>query len=303
MLGCALLHLTYAIRSHLKVLTYGCLIQQPSLIVQTIPMNSRKILVVTKTYPSISQRYGETVCTAGILLNEQEEPQQWIRIYPVRYRDLEFEKKYPKWGIIQASIERNHKDYRPESYRIDDTSIKVLRKIGTEHGWRERKQYVSSLIFNSIDEIKSQEKSLGMIRPDVYGYVAEKTDREWPNTQQAILDQGDFLRGENPFSDLEKIPYKFSYRFRDISGHDHKCSIIDWEIAQLYRKMRDRSRGITLEQREAEALEKVRIKLEDKFQSKDLYFLMGNLKSHKNSFVIIGLMYPPIIKVEQLSFL
>ncbi len=47
------------------------------------------------------------------------------------------------------------------------------------------------------------------------------------------------------------------------------------------------------QEQEREALEKVRIKLVDEFSSKDLYFLMGNLKNHPNSFVIIGLIYPP----------
>jgi hypothetical protein len=49
-------------------------------------MEHRKILIATKTYPSISRKYKETVCTAGILLDDNENPLQWIRIYPIRYR-------------------------------------------------------------------------------------------------------------------------------------------------------------------------------------------------------------------------
>ena len=58
-------------------------------------METRKILIATKTYPSISTKYQETVCTAGILLSEEENPLQWIRIYPIRYRYLDFDKRYP----------------------------------------------------------------------------------------------------------------------------------------------------------------------------------------------------------------
>lgn len=39
-------------------------------------MKTRKILIATKTYPSISKTYKETVCTPGILLDDQESPLQ-----------------------------------------------------------------------------------------------------------------------------------------------------------------------------------------------------------------------------------
>jgi len=55
-------------------------------------MQRRKILIATKTYPSISRKYRETVCTAGVLLDDNEKSEQWIRIYPIRFRanDLYF---------------------------------------------------------------------------------------------------------------------------------------------------------------------------------------------------------------------
>ena len=90
-------------------------------------MERRKILIATKTYPSISTKYRETVCTAGILLDDNEKPEKWIRIYPIRYRQLDFDRRYPRWSIISADIERNDKDYREESYRINDSSIEIVR--------------------------------------------------------------------------------------------------------------------------------------------------------------------------------
>ncbi|WP_228041679.1 hypothetical protein [Planktothrix mougeotii] len=79
-------------------------------------------------------------------------------------------------------------------------------------------------------------------------------------------------------------------------------SISDWEISQLYRKCRDQSKKYLLEEREAEALEKVREKLEvDFLNKKDLYFIVGNLKDHRQTFMIIGLFYPPIPKNNKRS--
>ena len=40
-----------------------------------------RILVTVKTYPTLSRKYGETVCTAGVRADGT-----WVRIYPVPFR-------------------------------------------------------------------------------------------------------------------------------------------------------------------------------------------------------------------------
>ncbi|REJ43657.1 MAG: hypothetical protein DWQ58_24095 [Microcystis aeruginosa TA09] len=262
-------------------------------------METRKILIATKTYPSISTKYQETVCTAGILLSEEENPLQWIRIYPIRYRYLDFDKRYPRWAIVSAKIKRNDQDYRPESFKIDDNSLEIIRKIDTTNNWQERKSLVLSLQFRSIADIQAQGKSLGIIKPkSIERFFSKKTSREWNQKQQAVLNQLDLFE---PNIDLEKIPYQFVYQFTDEDNVPHKYSISDWEIMELYRKCRDRSQLSGLEA-EQYALEKVRQKLEDDFlESKDLYFIVGNLKNHAKSFMIIGLFYPPLVKFNQME--
>lgn len=176
-------------------------------------METRKILIATKTYPSISTKYQETVCTAGILLSEEENPLQWIRIYPIRYRYLDFDKRYPRWAIVSAKIKRNDQDYRPESFKIDDNSLEIIRKIDTTNNWQERKSIVLSLQFRSIADIQAQGKSLGIIKPkSIERFFSKKTSREWNQKQQTVLNQLDLFE---PNIDLEKIPYKFFYQFTD----------------------------------------------------------------------------------------
>ncbi len=262
-------------------------------------METRKILIATKTYPSISTKYQETVCTAGILLSEEENPLQWIRIYPIRYRYLDFDKRYPRWAIVSAKIKKNDQDYRPESFKIDDNSLAIIRKIDTTNNWQERKSLVLSLQFRSIADIQAQGKSLGIIKPkSIERFFSKKTSREWNQKQQTVLNQLDLFE---PNIDLEKIPYQFVYQFTDEDNVPHKYSISDWEIMELYRKCRDRSQLSGLEA-EQYALEKVRQKLEDDFlESKDLYFIVGNLKNHAKSFMIIGLFYPPLVKFNQME--
>ena len=255
-------------------------------------MERRKILIATKTYPSISAKYKETVCTAGILLDGEEKPMQWIRIYPIRFRELDFDRRYKRWSIISAEIERNEKDFREDSYRINDNSIAVIREIGTRHSWEERKSLVLPLQLSSISEIQVQGKSLGIIKPkSIEKYFYKKTDREWSSKQKAIQDQGDLFESS---VDLEKIPYQFGYKFTEVNDDKYSYTISDWEISQLYRGCRNRSKAATLEEKEKEAISKVKQKLEDEFLTKkDIYFIVGNLKNHCKVFMIIGVFYPP----------
>ena len=262
-------------------------------------METRKILIATKTYPSISKKYKETVCTAGILLDDDETPLQWIRIYPIRFRSLEFDKRYARWSIISADIERNPKDYRVESYRIEDSSIEVIRKLDTKNAWKEIKLFVLPFQFRSTQEIVDQKKSLGIIKAhSIVNYFSRETTREWSPAQQAVQDQIDMFE-ENV--DLEKIPYQFGYEFFDEDGDRHKYTISDWEIMQLYRNCRDKSKAYDSLDREREAVKKVEQKLEKFMSEKDLYFIIGNLKRNMKTFMIIGLFYPPIVESEQLE--
>lgn len=44
-------------------------------------MVKTKVLITVKTYPAISKKYDELVCTAGF-----REDGSWIRIYPIQFR-------------------------------------------------------------------------------------------------------------------------------------------------------------------------------------------------------------------------
>lgn len=52
-------------------------------------MSKTKVLIAVKTYPTLSEKYDELVCTAGFL-----EDGSWIRTYPIPFRKLNYEKRY-----------------------------------------------------------------------------------------------------------------------------------------------------------------------------------------------------------------
>lgn len=48
-----------------------------------------ELLILVKTYPTLSKKYFELVCTAGINKNGE-----WRRIYPIPFRQLSDLEKY-----------------------------------------------------------------------------------------------------------------------------------------------------------------------------------------------------------------
>lgn len=71
-----------------------------------------RLLVTVKAYPSVSTKYNELVCCAGIT-----EARQWVRLYPVPYRDLPNHTQFQKYDIVEVICDRReaHKDNRPEA--------------------------------------------------------------------------------------------------------------------------------------------------------------------------------------------
>jgi len=49
---------------------------------------TKRVYILVKTYPTISEKYAELVCTAGVL-----EDGSWIRLYPMPFRLLTDDQK------------------------------------------------------------------------------------------------------------------------------------------------------------------------------------------------------------------
>jgi len=268
---------------------------------QAIP--KARILITVKTYPKPSGKYGELVCTAGLL-----EGENWVRIYPVNYKFLSDDRKYGKYSWIELDLMRNTKDFRPESYRPGhgiDEDIKVIGKLGTESQWAARKDYILKEVFTSMNELiklakSHQNKSLAVYKPvEIIDFVIEEDDREWKDKWLAQAKQGNFfeadpnnIRGERPL--IQKLPYKYSYKF--IGQGDtkpRKLSIEDWEIGALFWNCLKRTNGD-----ETAANDLVRDKYFKTFREKrDLHLFLGTTLEHhgrsRNPFIIIGVFYPP----------
>ena len=269
-----------------------------------------KVLIIVKTYPAISSKYEELVCTAGLLENGN-----WIRIYPIQFRKKSYDQQYRKYDWIELDLVKNESDFRPESYRpfSHESEIKIVSHIGTTDNWAKRKEIILKNIYYNLSDLIAEAKnknictSLALFKPaKILNFVVEGVEREWDKTKLAKLEaeriQGNlFKQPEDPFEVVKKLPFKFSFLFEDNKGKQSKLMIEDWEIGQLYWNCFYKHQGD-----EKKATDDVKKKYFDDFaMTKDLFFILGtsqvyHFNSH-NPFMIIGTFHPKI-EVQQSLF-
>lgn len=256
-----------------------------------------KVLITVKTYPIPSKKYDELVCTAGVTENGD-----FIRLYPINFRELPFTHQYKKYQWIEVLAERHQgRDVRKEIYRPECDSLKILGEpIPTKPGnWSQRAKYVLAKKSRSMEDLYERQRadrtSLGIFKPKkVHDLLISPDDPEWP---AKFLDE---LRQQRLFEDRRrtlvpprKVPFKFHYCFECDDPRckgNHRMMIEDWEVGALFWKMVDK--GVSHE----EASRKVREKFLDEIcgPKKDTHFYVGTILAHPKTWVVIGLFYPSL---------
>jgi hypothetical protein len=273
-------------------------------------MARERVLVTVKTYPTLSRRYGETVCTAGV-----REDGSWVRIYPVPFRRLEEEQQYRKFDWLECDLVQSRRDPRPETrHPADMTQLKVVGHMGTENNWRERRKLllekaaVHHRLAALIEKAKANRLSLAVFKPkQVLDFVWEEDERQWDEAKLAEMrnraNQGELFAEETwrqVFQVIPKLPYSFSYRFTDADGRESELQVLDWEAGALYWNCLHKAN-----RDERTALEKVRAKYFDELTKRDLHFFLGTTQQFHfvapNPWVIVGVF--PIPHEQQMDLL
>ena len=272
-------------------------------------MEKQRILVTVKTYPTLSRKYGETVCTAGV-----REDGTWVRIYPVPIRRLREDQQYKKYDWLEVRLVRNTADPRPETYRPFDPADleKAVGEMDTADAWRDRRKLLlnTARVYDRLDDLiagaKANEISLAVFKPTtLLDFVWEEEERTWD--PEKVREMRDATKQYDLFADntwretfrvIDKLPYSFSYRFEDAAGKRSELQILDWEAGALYWNCLRSTNGD-----EPRALAKVRRKYFDDFKTKDLHFFLGTTQQFHfvapNPWVIVGVM--PIPSEKQLG--
>ena len=264
-------------------------------------MPRERVLITVKTYPTLSRKYGETVCTAGV-----REDGTWMRIYPVPFRRLEEQEQYRKFDWIETEFISSRSDVRPETHHPADLATMLpVAHVGTEDNWRARRELLlkRAQVFDRLEPLltgaKENRLSLAVFKPTkIRGFIWEDDDRDWKSdkvaqmreqSKQTQMFAEDAWR--QTFQLIPKLPYAFSYQLEDADGRKSTMQVLDWECGQLYWNCLRRYED------EAVALEKVRAKYLGEFTTRDLHFFLGTTQQFHgfapNPWVIVGVFAPP----------
>ena len=265
-------------------------------------MPRERVLITVKTYPTLSRKYGETVCTAGL-----REDGTWMRIYPVPFRRLDEEQQYAKFDWIETDFVRGTFDPRPETFHpVDRDQMRCVGKMAPGDDWHARRQLVlgKAKVFHELEPLlvgaKQNHLSLAVFKPArILDVIVEDEEPDWPEEKLAEMrarsEQSELFAADEEwrrtFQVIPKLPVSFSYRFEDAVGRASTLKILDWECGQLYwnclRRYGDRETAIA----------KVRQKYGEEFTRTDLHFFLGTLQQFHgyspNPWTIIGVFAPP----------
>lgn len=257
-------------------------------ILRHVARETLRILVTVKAYPAIGKRHGESVCVAGI----DVERHRWIRLFPVPFRDMPYDRRFHKFDIIEVDA-RKAPDPRPESYQPNVDTIAVVDTIPPRRA-DDRRRLIEPLMQPNMCAVRRHQAatgaSLGVFRPgSPPGFVIVEDRTPWEPDKQLIVDQPSMLMPGK--KGLEKVPYRFSYRYQcaDEPGcRGHEQSIVDWEIAEAFRKWRDQygERG---------ALERIEAKWTEQVWApdRDSALFTGNQFKNPDGFLVLGVFWPP----------
>jgi hypothetical protein len=252
------------------------------------PTERKRVLITVRTYPTPAIKGVEVSCTAGVT-----DDGQWIRLFPVPYRRLDFDKRFKKYQWIDVEVSKARKDPRPESYTPNIDSIQIVRTVSPKDNWHERRRLLAPLTSHCFCCIKQRQAetgfpTLGLFKPlTIERLSIEPVDPNWTEDELARLRQYSMFEKAN-LQELEKIPFKFTYDFRcphtGCGGHSVSCT--DWEMSESYRRWRRKY--------VSKWEEKFRQTYEQEMMNKhETHFFVGNLLAYPKTWIIVGLFYPP----------
>jgi hypothetical protein len=203
-----------------------------------------ELLVTVKAYPSVSMKYGEAVCVAGVRLDTPTP--EWARLFPVAFRDLPPEQQFGKYDVITLKAQKHSTDRRAESYRPLLESIQRGQNLASGGHWPARRRWVEPLLGPTMCELNRGRKSgrggpsLAVVRPKRVLDVVVRDAEPWSLGQVSTLNQVNLLSTKTT---LEKPAHAFSYHWlcEEPGCRGHTQSIADWELGEAYRSWAGRA--------------------------------------------------------------
>lgn len=239
-------------------------------------------IILVKASPQVGKKHGETVCCAGV--NERGE---WVRLYPVTFRTLDQAKQFRRWDRIRFRWRKPDDDPRPESMRVDHESIEVIGELKQ----KERLNFLSRLEVSSLNQARSDGKTLALLRPhDLKFFIERKSEKELAEEREKfknIASQADLFHTVQIIP-YEPCPYLFKYSYVTDDG-ERTGTCQDWETDATFFNW-SRHYG------EAKALENMQRVFGQEYPQKGMVFAMGTHSLYPDTWLING-----IIRLDEIT--
>ncbi|WP_167150148.1 hypothetical protein [Actinomyces sp. ZJ308] len=259
-----------------------------------------QVFIVVKTAPTPSAKYVDTVCVAGLVVSPG--PLRWVRLYPVPFRHLDFERQFRKYSIIEVDVAApDHGDGRPESLKVKDFNrITVLEETGSDSVrrheiMRDVEPTTACVLYSGAKADPAGATSLGLVAP-IDPRIEVAASKGWSESQkrtieahqdQLALDLGAELRRDAP--PLESPPFQawYVYRCETDGCREHRQGILDWELTALQRRAQK-------EGGDARSWIKERFETIMLSRERSTRFILGNQAAgHKrHTFSVLSIYYP-----------
>lgn len=260
-----------------------------------------RVLITVKASPEPSKTYGDTVCVAGVRLNEDGSG-SWVRIYPVAFRHLDSELQFKKFEVIEVDLTRSTKDARFESYRPNWETLS-RQKQGDKfktYSVEARGRILKKLAGPTMCELRAgvevdlNAQSLGLV--EVRELRPLKFEDHGPWTDEQIASMTAVLTQPDLFGEVDTTPaliaprYKVHYDYLCMSPacKGHNPRILDMELSALQHRYRFKS------DEELKAIIRQKFHTEMWNDKVWTYFFVGNFGDivKRKNFSVLGVYRP-----------
>lgn len=257
---------------------------------------------LVKAAPVITAGLDESMCVAGIEWSQWSgNSGNWVRVFPVAFRDLEESDRFRKYEQIRMSVRRDTMDYRAESWRPRGGEVmRLAEPLSTNNAWSDRRDLIESVTFPTMCELIRENdgghgegaRSLAAVRTlNIPTLTIEERSQEqirlWQQRAAAVAATPSlFDDPDRPKRPLEVIPWRFLYHYRCLEpgcrGHDQ--TIVDWEILAYYLRIKNSPAWRTKMQQRW---------VDDLWMDRDSLIFVGNQHKRPQGFLVLGVFWPP----------
>jgi hypothetical protein len=251
-----------------------------------------RVLITVKAAPNPSERYGETVCVAGLSADIRR--RGWIRLYPVNFRELASDGRFRKYDIISVDAKPARQDQRRESWK---PILESMTNEGHLDPWKPRRAWLDPYVEDSMCRLNrnarenGNSQSLALVRPRNVSSLKIELHPGWTTEEQRRIDlyvgQLDlFSNNDRTPLDAPRFKGTYHYRCHDRGCGGHRQGMLDWEFVALQRRLS----GVSDHD--------ARRAVEDKFlgelcaPSRDVAFYVGNQAKRAHVFSVLGVYWP-----------